>query len=64
MIKSRKMKLAEHVARMGNIRYARRSLIEILERRRPGRGDDIKIDNWRSWIGLFWLRIQNNVGHL
>jgi hypothetical protein len=45
MIKSRRIRLAEHVARIGNKRH--RSVDNI-------RMDLIK-ENWMVWIGLIWL---------
>jgi hypothetical protein len=67
VIKSRRMRWAGHVARMGEGRGAYRILVRRLEGRRPlGRPrrrweDNIKMDFSRSgmgaWTGLIWLRI-------
>jgi hypothetical protein len=66
MIKSRRMRWAGHVARMGAKRNAYRILVGNPERRRPLGGprrrwvDNIKMDfrdNGMVWIGSIWLRI-------
>jgi hypothetical protein len=64
MIKSRKMRLAGHVARMGETRNAYRILVGKPEVKRPlGRPrcrwvDNIKIDLRQiGWTGSIWLRI-------
>jgi hypothetical protein len=67
VVKSRRMRRAGHVARMGNRRGAYRVLVGRPEGRRPlGRPrrrweDDIKMDlqemGWEAWIGFIWLRI-------
>jgi hypothetical protein len=72
VIKSRKMRWAGHVARMGNGRGAYRSLVGRPEGRRPlGRPrsrweDNIKMDlqevGWGVWTGLTWLRIGTGGG--
>jgi hypothetical protein len=75
VIKSRRMRWAGHVARMGEERGAYRMLVGRTERRRPlGRPrrrweDDIKMDlqevGWRgAWTGLTWLRIGTGGGLL
>jgi hypothetical protein len=62
MIKSRRMRLAEHVARMGEKRNACRILVGKAEGKRPlGRPrrtwvDNIKIDlREREWDGMDWI---------
>jgi hypothetical protein len=67
VIKSRRMRWAGHVARMGEARGAYRVLVGRPEGRRPlGRPrrrweDNIKMDleevGWGAWTGLIWLRI-------
>jgi hypothetical protein len=69
MIKSRRMRWAGHVARMGETRNAYRILVRKLEGKRPlGRPrrrwvDNIKMDlreiGWVGmvWTGSNWLRI-------
>jgi hypothetical protein len=67
MIKSRRMRWAGHVARMGEKRNAYRILVGKPEGKRPpGRPrrrwvDNIKMDlreiGLMVWIGLIWLRI-------
>jgi hypothetical protein len=74
MIKSRRMSLAGHVARMGEKRNAYRILVGKPERKRPlGRlrrrwVDSIKIDfreiRWMVWTGSIWLRIGTSGGLL
>jgi hypothetical protein len=74
VIKSRRMRWAGHVARMGEGRGAYRILVGIPEGRRPlGRlrcrwEDNIKMDlqevGWGSWTGLIWLRIGTGGGLL
>jgi hypothetical protein len=67
VIKSRRLRWAEHVARMGERRGAYRVLVGKPEGRRPlGRPrrrweDNIKMDlrevGWGAWTGSIWLRI-------
>jgi hypothetical protein len=66
MIKSRKMRWAGHVARMGETRNAYRILVGKAEGKRPqGKPrhmwmDNIKMDlreDGMVWTGLNWLRI-------
>jgi hypothetical protein len=67
VIKSRRLKWAGHVARMGKRRGAYRVLVGKPEGRRPLRRfrrrweDNIKMDfrevGWRVWTGSIWLRI-------
>jgi hypothetical protein len=67
VIKSRRMRWAGHVARMGEGRGAYRILVGRPEGRRPlGRHrcrweDNIKMDlqevRWGTWTGFIWLRI-------
>jgi hypothetical protein len=76
MIKSRRMRLARHVARMGEKRNAYRILLgKPGGKRPPGRQrrkcvDNIKMDlreiEWYGmvWIGLMWPRIGTNGGLL
>jgi hypothetical protein len=70
VIKSRRMRWAEYVARMGEGRGAYRILVGRPEGRRPlGRWDDnIKMDlqkvGWGAWNGLIWLRIGTGGGLL
>jgi hypothetical protein len=74
VIKSRIIRWAGHVARMGEGRGAYRILMERPEGRRPlGRPmhrweDNIKIDlqevGWGAWTGLVWLRIGTGGGLL
>jgi hypothetical protein len=74
MIKSKRMRWAGHVARMGEKRNAYRILVENPEGKRPfGRPrrmleDNIKVDlrekGWIVWIGLIWLRIWTSGGLL
>jgi hypothetical protein len=74
MIKSRRLRLAGHVARMGVKRGAYRALVGKSEGTRPlGRAsrrweDYIKMDlrevGWRSWTGSIWLRIGAGDGFL
>jgi hypothetical protein len=73
MIKSRRMRWAGHVARMGANRNAYRALVGRPEGKRPlGRPrcrwvNNIKIDlRWDGvvWAGLIWLRIGNGGGLL
>jgi hypothetical protein len=69
MIKSRRMRWAWHVARMGAKRSAYRILVGMLEGKRPlGRPrrrwvDNIKMDGM-VWIGFIWLRIGTSGGPL
>jgi hypothetical protein len=75
VIKSRKMRLAGYVARMGE----RRGMYKVLvgkseEKSRLGRPmlrweDNIKMNfsgsgMWGVWTGLSWLRIETGCGHL
>jgi hypothetical protein len=74
VIKSRRMKWAGHVARMGEGRDAYRTLVGRPEGKRPlGRPrrrweDNIKMDlqelGWGVEAGLIWLRIGTGGGHL
>jgi hypothetical protein len=74
VIKSRRMRWAGHVARMGEGRGAYRILVGRLEGRRPlGRPrrrweDNIKMYlqevGWGAWTGLIWLRIGTGGGLL
>jgi hypothetical protein len=74
VIKSRRMRWAGHVARMGEGRGAYRYLVGRPEGRRPlGRPkrrweDNIKMDlqevGWGAWTGLIWLRIGTGGGLL
>jgi hypothetical protein len=74
VIKSRRMRLAGHVARMGGKRGAYRILLGRPDGRRPrGRPrrrleDNIKMDlqevGWWAWTGLRWLRIGTGGGLL
>jgi hypothetical protein len=67
VMKSRRLRWAGHVARMGERKGAHRALVGKLEGRRPlGRPrrrweDNIKMDlrevGWRAWTGSIWLRI-------
>jgi hypothetical protein len=72
VIKSRRMRWAGHVARMGEKRDAYRILVGRPEGRRPlGRPrrrweDEIKMNleevGWGSWTGFSWLRIGTGGG--
>jgi hypothetical protein len=74
VIKSRRMRWAGYVARMGEGRGAYRILVGRPEGRRPlGRPrrrweDNIKMDiqevGWGAWTGLIWLRIGTGGGLL
>jgi hypothetical protein len=74
MIKSRRMRWAGHVERMGEKRIVYRVLVGKPERKRPlgrhGRRweDNIKMDlqevDVGVWIGSSWLRIGTGGGHL
>jgi hypothetical protein len=74
MIKSRRMRWAGHVARMGETRNPYRILVGKPEGKRPlGRPrsrwvDDIKMDlreiNGMVWTGWIWLRIGTSGGLL
>jgi hypothetical protein len=67
VIKSRRLRWAGHVARMGERRNAYRALVGKPKGRRPlGRPrrrweDNIKMDlqevGWGAWTGSIWLRI-------
>jgi hypothetical protein len=72
--KSRRMRWAGHVARMGEKRGAYRILVGRPEGRRPlgrprrRREGNIKMDfqevGWGAWTGLSWLRIGTGGGLL
>jgi hypothetical protein len=74
MIKSRRIKRAGHVARMGEIRNAYNTLVgkpkgkKPLGRRRRRRLDNIRMDlkeiRLEVWIGFIWLRIETGGGFL
>jgi hypothetical protein len=74
VIKSRRMRWAEHVARVGEIRGVYRVLVGKPEGKRPlGRPrrrweDNIKMDlqevGCGVWTGSSWLRIGTGGGHL
>jgi hypothetical protein len=74
VIKSRRMRWAGHVARMGEGRGAYRILVGTREGKRPlGRPrrrweDNIEMDlqgvGWGTWTGLIWLRIGTGGGLL
>jgi hypothetical protein len=74
VIKSRRLRWAGHVARMGEKRGAYRASVGKPEGRRPlGRPrrrweDNIKMDlrevEWGAWTGLIWLRIGTGGGLL
>jgi hypothetical protein len=76
IIKSRRMRWAGYVARIGAKRNAYRILVGNPEGKRPlGRQrrrwvDNIKMDlreiEWEGivWIGVIWLRIETSGGHL
>jgi hypothetical protein len=74
MIKSRRLRWAGHVARMGERRDAYRALVGKPEGRRPlGRPmrkweDNIKMNlrefGWGAWTGSMWLRIGTGGGLL
>jgi hypothetical protein len=74
VVKSRRLRWAGHVARMGERRGAYRALVGKLEGRRPlGRPrrrweDNIKVDlrevAWGAWTGSIWLRIGTGGGLL
>jgi hypothetical protein len=74
VIKSRRMRWARHVARMGEGRGAYRVLVGRHEGRRPlgitrrRWEDNIKMDiqevGWGAWTGLIWLRIGTGGGLL
>jgi len=74
VIKSRRMRLAGHVARTGERRGVYRVLMEKPEgKRAPVRPrhrweDNIKMDiqevGCRAWIGSHWLRIRTGGGHV
>jgi hypothetical protein len=76
-IKSRRMRWAGHVARMGEMRGIHRDLVGKPEGKRPlGRPRDPGVDGriilrwifrkWDVWVwtGLSWLRIGTGCGHL
>jgi hypothetical protein len=69
MIKSRRMRLAGYVARIGEKRNAYRILVGNLEGKRPlGRprrrwGDNIKIDLREiGWVGMDWIDLAQDRG--
>jgi len=74
VIKSRRMRWAGHVARMGEEREVYRVLVGKLEGRRPL--GDLGVDGWiilgrisrrwdvGTWTGLGWPRIGTGVGRL
>jgi hypothetical protein len=74
VIKSRTLRWAGHVARMGERRGAYRALVGKPEGRRPlGRPrrkweDNIRMDlrevGWGAWTGSIWLRIGTGGGLL
>jgi hypothetical protein len=74
VIKSRRLRWAGHVARVGERRCADRVLVEKPKGRRPhGRPkrrweDNIKMDfrevRWRAWSGSIWLGIGTGGGLL
>jgi hypothetical protein len=74
MIKSRRMRWEEHVARMGEKRSAYRILVvkpegkRLLGRPRRRWEDNISMDRseigWVVWTGLIWLRIGTSKGLL
>jgi hypothetical protein len=66
MIKSRRMRWAGHVARIGQKRNAYRVLVENSEGR-PSHTwvDNIKMDLREiEWIGMIWLRVRTSGGLL
>jgi hypothetical protein len=69
VIKSRRMRWAGHVARMGEKRNASRILVGKPGRKSPlGRPRRMWVDNIKMdlmvWIGLIWLRIGTSGGLL
>jgi hypothetical protein len=68
MIKSRRIRWAGHVARMGEKRNAYRILMGMPEGKRPGGWTILKWILERQdavvWIGLIWLRIGTSGGLL
>jgi hypothetical protein len=68
VIKSRRVRVARHVARVGESRGAYRNLVGIpvgkrsLGRPRRRWGNNIKLHRqevgWETWTGLIWLRIE------
>jgi len=74
VIKSRRMRLAGHVARMGERRGVYKVLVGKPEGKRPHRRPrcrwktNIKTNfqevEWGSWTGLKWLRIETGGGRL
>jgi hypothetical protein len=74
VIKSRRMRWARHVARMGDRRSAQRVLVGRPEAKKPLRRpgyrweDDIKLDlqavGGEAWTRLMWLRIGKGGGLL
>ena len=69
-IKSRRMRWAGHVARMGERRDIHKILVGKTEGKRPlgrprRRGEtDLQEVEWRAWTGLIRLRIGTGNGHL
>jgi hypothetical protein len=64
IMKSRRLRWAGHVARMGEKRNAYRMLVGKLEGKRPlGRPRRRWVDRV-EWIGLIWLRIGTSGGLL
>ena len=69
VIKSRRMRWAEHVKRMGEGRGIYRVLVGIPEGKRPlgrhrGRWGDLQEVGCVAWTGLIWLRIRKDGGLL
>ena len=74
MITSKRMRWAEHVARMGEKRDVYRVLVRKPEGKRPLERpkrrweDNIKMDlqkvGFEAWTGSSWLRIGTGGGHL
>jgi hypothetical protein len=74
VIKSRRLRWAGHVARIGERRSAYRASVRKPEGRRPLERprlkleDNIKMDlrevGWGAWTGLIWLRIGTGGGLL
>ena len=70
VIKSRRMRWAGHIARLGEMRGAYRVFVGKLERKRllgtprRRREDNIKMNlqevEWGAWTGLIWSRVQVN----
>jgi hypothetical protein len=74
VVKSRRMRWAGHVARMGQGRGVYRVLVGKPEGKKPLRRprrrweDNIKMDlqevGWAAWTGFIWLRLGTRGGHL